>query len=117
MTAVDQLDLELGLPVDKLIPAQVDLSKELKRTIINKGALVWREDSMNAAELQAHEDAVAEFMRQAAEQDPERVADVCHRDPVLNEDALRYRRGREESLSAVRADWTLHAGLDGRRIN
>ena len=64
-----------------------------------------------------HEIAVTEFMRQAAEKDPERVAEVCQRHLVLSESALRYRRGREEALSAARADWMLHAGLDGERID
>jgi putative intracellular protease/amidase len=82
---------------------------------INRIALAGREDAMNADRL--HEAAVAEFMRQAAENDPEFVAAVCRRHLVLSEDALRYRRGREESLSAQRAERILHAGLDGERID
>jgi predicted HAD superfamily Cof-like phosphohydrolase len=78
---------------------------------------VLRPAPMNAADLQAHESAVAEFMRQAAENDPEFTAAVCRRHLVLSEDALRYRRGREESLSAQRAERILHAGLDGRRVD
>ncbi len=71
---------------------------------------------MNAAD-QIHEKAVTEFMRQAAENDPELVAAVCRRHFVLDENALRYRRGREEALSVQRADRILHAGLDGERID
>lgn len=65
----------------------------------------------------AHEAAVAAFMRQAFKNDPCFAIAVCGRYLVLNEDALRYRRGREESLSAARADWKLHAGLNGERID
>jgi len=72
---------------------------------------------MNTDDPQAHEDAVSAFMRQAVENDPELVAAVCRRHVVLNEHALRYRRGREVPMSPEQANFHLHAGLNGKRID
>ena len=64
-----------------------------------------------------HEAAVEAFLKAAAEKDPDRVADVEQRYPVLSDEELEWRRSREVRLSDAFANTlALSADLFGRRL-